>query len=692
MNHRDLLFEIGCEDLPPMQINDAVKGLAAAFHEAAQEARIGHGEIKVFATPRRLAILVEGVAETQEDLEQLRVGPPVAAAFDAEGEPTRALLGFAKGQGVSLDDLTQVTQTRRNKEALYIAAVVRERGQNTRKLLSALLTALPDKLHWPKPMRWGDGQYSFVRPIHWLVALYGREVIRLRYAGVVSGRATYGHRFHSSGALELSEPGEYEETLREHFVIASASKRRAAIQKLTHATAVAAGGYIVKDIGLLNEVTQLVEVLGEFDAAFLELPHKVLKSSMRKHQRYFALVDGDGKMMPNFITVSNTAVRNPAKVAHGNQRVLRARLQDAEFFFREDQKHPFESYTDALKRVTYLEELGSVYDKVTRIETLSGWLCGELGINAERTAAVQRCAHLCKGDLTTRMVGEFPDLQGFIGGEYAHRAGESAAIARGIADHYAPRGATDDVSASPTGAIVGIADRIDSIAGLFSIGRVPTGAADPFGLRRAALGLIRTTINRNYKIHLPALIGVAIDGVAPSLDAEKKRALTGQILSFIHTRIRHFLGTQFPTEVIESVLALGDALEDIPATIARIDALAARYNTPEFEPIGVTFKRAANIIDDSLGLDGVDASLLSDDAEKALAAAIAEAQTVLDEKVDGRDFAAAIDLMVTLRPYVDRFFDDVLVNAKDDAVRSNRHALLRGILSMLGRIADVRRL
>lgn len=704
---RDLLFELGCEDLPPMQIAGALDELANAFCERAAALRLEHGLVHTYATPRRLALLVEGLAESQRDLEETRVGPPVEAAYDKDGNPTRALTGFCRVQGVEPDALVRVTQEKKKgKPAEYVAAVVREPGRPTQELLGGLLAALPLEIHWPRAMRWGRCPQPFARPVHWILARFGSDLVELEFAGVRSGGTTRGHRFHAPAEVEVPTPGDYLQVLREARVLADISERRSRTAELA-AQAVAAhgGGRLREDADLLDEIVQLVEwpvpIVGAFDEDYLELPAEVLITSMRKHQRYFSVSSEEGRMLPRFVTIANTEVKDPEVVAHGNLRVLRARLEDARFFYREDQKRSLEAWHERLARVTYVEGLGSVADKVERIVTVASWLAREIAPgDTALLETVERAAQLCKADLVTGMVQEFPELQGFVGGRYAANAGAPEGVARAIVEHYAPRGASDALPATLAGAIVSIADRIDSIAALFGLGRMPTGAADPFALRRAALGLIRIARERDLRVSLGALVEVACRAVEETANRlgralpVSQRAHRDHIADFVLTRLRNLAILAHPTEVVDAVIAIGERLEDLPAAFLRIEALSAIRDTAEFEPIGITFKRVGNILGEPLPQETVeiDTSLFAHAEETELHRVTVAAAERLGGQLASRDFAGALETLIALRPTVDTFFDAVMVNADDEALRRNRHALLRNVLLLFLRVADVRRL
>ncbi|OIP37417.1 MAG: glycine--tRNA ligase subunit beta [Deltaproteobacteria bacterium CG2_30_63_29] len=703
---KDLLFELGCEDLPPLQIQGALDELVGVFTKQAEGLRLKHGPIQSFATPRRLAFRVSAVAEAQEDLEETKVGPPVAAAYDKDGNPTNAALGFLRGLNLGAQDLFEVTQEKKKgKPAQYIAAKVLETGRPTVELLPELLGSLPGALHWPKAMRWGRCPQAFARPVHWLVGRFGTETIDFEFAGIRSDNKTYGHRFHDNHAVALESPSGYEAALLKLHVNVLPHERSEAILRLAREAAEEVGGHLLEDPVLLDEIVHLVEwpvaVCGTFDEEFLKLPPQVLVTSMRKHQRYFSVVDASGAPMPHFVTIANTIPRSKEVVARGNRRVLRARLKDAEFFFREDQKRSLQEWGEGLDRVTYVEGLGSLADKSQRIAAVASWLAEKLYPHSPNLAAQARAASLlAKADLVTGMVGEFPELQGYMGGRYLLAEGADPAVAAAVGEHYAPKGAQDELPQTVLGALVSIADRVDSIASLFALGRMPSGAADPFALRRAALGVIRIALERDLRFSLKELFDVAVAEVVASatqLGTASKLGepaeVSAKALDFVLTRLRHLAATEHKLDVVDAVLAIGSKLEDLPAIQQRIEALSGIRATAEFEPIAVTFKRVANILGETPPAASIKVNVeLLGDAETVLFERTAAARSLLSEELGRRGFAAALAALVSLRPPVDQFFEDVLVNDPDERVRVNRHCLLRDVLELFNSFADVRRL
>ncbi len=697
---RDLLFEIGCEELPPMQVRGAVEDLANAFAERAAALRLSHGPIERFFSPRRLALRVSQMAERQEDLETTKVGPPAAAAYGADGALTPAALGFLRNLGLGPEAVFTVTQERKKgKAADYIAAQVREEGRPTMDLLGDLLSALPAAIRWGKPMRWAYNPVVFARPVHWLLARFGEEVVACSFAGIASGGSSSGHRFHAPDLFAVATPASYVEALRQQRVLVDPDERRQQILELARQAAREVGGRLREDEGLLDELIHLVEwpvpIVGRFDDDFLALPAEVLVTSMRKHQRYFSVVDADGKTSPFFVAIANTEVRDRGLVARGNARVLRARLQDAAFFFREDRRRPLAQWSKGLERVTYVEGLGSVADKVGRLVGLSEVVAGLWSTPVDRDTVLGAAA-LCKADLVTGMVGEFPELQGVMGATYAAEEGATPALCQAIREHYAPRQSGEAVAESAAGAVLAVVDKLDAMASLFALNRVPTGAADPFALRRAAVGLLRTLLAHEQRWALGAAIASAVaavlehrvaDGLPGATEVEQRLRV------FIEARLRFFLAETHPVEVVDAVTAVGDALADLPGVLGRVQALSELRKSADFEPFAATFKRVSNILSGSTCAGAcVDAALFEVVEEVNLHAALQEVEGEVAGLMQGHHFGQALQRLVALRSQVDLFFDAVLVNCDDAARRENRHALLAAIQNLFNAFADVRRL
>ncbi len=687
----DLLFEIGSEEIPAGFIPPALKQLADDLGKALDDARLTHGEVKAVGTPRRLCVWARKVAPKQADARTEALGPGVQAAFDAEGKPTPAALGFAKSQGVDVAELKRV-QTPKGER---VAALKVEKGQPAAKVLPAILEKLVASLRFRKAMRWGDETVTFARPMRWMAALYAGKALKVRYGNVVSSASTYGHRFKAPKRIPLKgTPDDYLARLRKAFVLADPDERRTAIEKQLAAAARKAGGRIRPDDALLEQVTFLVEhptaVPGEFEASNLELPPEVVVSEQRNHQRYFAVVDEGGELTNRFVAVSGTPVKDPKVARRGYERVLRARLADARFFFEEDRKRRLEDRVADLSRRTYQAKLGSELERTQRIEEIAAALADAAGLGARREA-VRRAARLCKADLGTGMVGEFPELQGIMGGHYARLDGEPAEIAEAIEDHYRPIGASEEMPRGDAGALVGLADRLHQLAGILGVGEKATGAADPFGLRRAAIGVLRLVQGRGYHLSLGAAVDAALASLSGKLKADAG-AVKAQVLDFLRGRVKALWSDEFDTDLVEAVLSAG--FDDVLDARRRLEALAEIKRRADFVPLAVAFKRVANIQEKAQGQGAaeVDPALLRDDAERHLASELARVESDVAGLRGRRDYPGVLRAVAELKPSVDRFFDDVLVMAEDPQLRSNRLALMRRVAGLFADVADFRKI
>nr|BDT34096.1 glycine--tRNA ligase subunit beta [Myxococcus sp. MH1] len=689
---RDLLLEVGAEEIPASFIAPALEDLRRVVTERLADARLEHGEVKVYGTPRRLAVWVRDVADAGKDVVKEVLGPSAKAAFDAQGKPTKAAEKFAEGLKLSVDQLGRA-QTAKGE---YVSARVEEKGRAAADIVPDALHAAVHSINFRKSMRWGDVESSFARPVQWLVALLGGDVVPVVFGDVKSGRVTYGHRFLSPGAVELKAPADYEAALAKANVVADIGKRRAMLVEKVTAAAKAAGGALLEDEGLVDQVTNLVElpspVVGTFEERHLDLPPEVLVQEMKSHQRYFSLVDGAGKLLPKFIAVSNTPVRDEQLSLRGYQRVLRARLADGRFFFDEDRKTPLADRVEKLGRVVWQGQLGTYLEKVERFRSLAVWLAGQTK-RAGESATIERAATLAKADLVTGMVGEFPELQGVMGREYARASGEPDAVALAIFEHYLPRGAEDALPTQDAGALIGIADRLDSLCGIFAIGKVPSGAADPFGLRRACLAIIRLVLGRGYRFSLSAAVDESLRLLAPRLANVKRKAgepaPREQVLEFFRGRLKALWGEQHRTDVVEAVLAAG--FDDLVAAQKRLEALSLIVGRADFQPLAAAFKRVVNIVEKQ-GRDvaggQTQAQKLVDDAEKQLHAAFSHARTSVTGLLQGDDFSGALKEITGLKPVVDTFFDKVMVMAEDKELRENRIRLLTEIGALFNQVAD----
>lgn len=702
MSAADFLVELGTEELPPLALPELEKAFASGIRAGLAEAGVPHGELRSFATPRRLAVLVRALAAMQPAQQLKLKGPPVNAAFDKAGNPTAAATKFAEKCGVAVDTLKRVTEGK--GEFLFFEGS--KAGLSTVSLLPGIVQKSLDALPIPKRMRWGSSGAEFVRPVHWLVLLYGAEVIPAHILDTDAGRATRGHRFMAPSDLPLATPADYETTLREQGkVLADFGIRRAAIREQVVAAAASLNGEALLDDQLLNEVTALVEwpaaITGAYEARFLELPREVLISTLQQHQRYFAVQNSAGKLLPHFITVSNIESRDPAKVRAGNERVVRPRLSDGAFFWSQDRKQTLADRRPALDAVTFQAKLGSIGDKVRRVATLAGEIA--LLIDADRSAAV-RGAELAKCDLLSNMVGEFPELQGIMGRYYATADGEPPEVCAAIDEHYLPRGAGGALPATGAGVAVALADKLDTLAGIFSIGQKPTGTKDPFGLRRAAIGVLRILVEKKIDIDLRALVMRAC-----SLQPVQSGNASVEVWEYMVERLRAYFidaavgesGSRVSTEMFDAVRA-SEPVSPLDFG-ARLHALVTFLALPEAASLTAANKRIANILKKSTSVTPDEAraapvapqvELLREPAEKslyeALAAALPEVERALGKRDKRqRDYEAALAHLAKLRPAVDAFFDGVMVNAEDPALRNNRLALLAQLRGLFTRIADL---
>jgi glycyl-tRNA synthetase beta chain len=683
---KELFLEIGTEEIPAGFLPKAMADIEALIRKELESARLEFVEIKTLATPRRMALFVGGIPAVQPDAEITAMGPAKNIAFGPDGTPSKAAEGFARGQGVDVASLTLVT----TDKGEYVAATRKETGRPTHELLGEILPRLMGNIPFKKSMRWGDFDVRFARPIHWIVALFDGVVVPFSFGPIESGTVSRGHRFMANTTFPVRDFAHYLEECERHFVIPDPAVRKEIIRREIHRTAKAAGGQLLPDEGLLDEVTYLCEypsaVHGTFSPDFLKVPKEVLITSMRSHQRYFSVVDESGKLLSAFITVNNTLTDDPSVVVKGNERVLRARLSDARFFFEEDLKVPLESRVESLKSVVYQQKLGTSHEKMERFRALAEDLAEQL--NPSVKAKASRAAYLCKADLVSGMVGEFPEVQGIMGREYALAQGEDPAVALAIAEHYLPIQAGGDLPTSDIGAIVSMADKLDTICGCFGVGLIPSGSADPYALRRSALGVINIIIEREYRLSLADLIGRAL----ARLEAKLTRPagdVKSDVLEFFRGRFVNLLGDRYPTDAVDAAVSVG--CDDLVDAVARIGALAAFKSRPDFAELAVTFKRVGNIVKEGVDTQ-VDNALFQDPAETDLAANVAKVTIAVKAAVGVRDYVAALTEIATLRGPVDAFFDKVMVMAEDEAVRTNRLALLTSIARLFAGVADFGRI
>ena len=663
---KDLLFEIGAEEIPAGFLPNIIKQLGELATAALAERHIPHGAVKVYATPRRVALLINDVAERGEDVHETHKGPSVSIAYDADGNPTKAAIGFARGKGLDVSELKVVDG--------YIFADTTTAGLDTKEVLSDVLPSLITGLSFPKSMHWGDLEERFVRPVRWLVALFGQDVVPVTFANVTSSNVSRGHRFLGESELTIAEPKDYLDTLTKNFIMIDQDVRRETIRKQLTELAATKGATVVWDEDLLDEVTFLVEystaLCGTFDESYLALPSDCIITPMKDHQRYFPMVDSKGKLLPMFLTVRNGDSKSLEVVAAGNERVLRARLDDAKFFFNEDRKTPLADRYEALTKIVFQEGLGNLKDKTERLLTLVAVLAKEVGF--ADIATLERATHLAKTDLTTGMVSEFTELQGIMGKEYALLDGETPAVGEAIFEQYLPRFAGDILPTTDAGRILSIVDKVDTIVATFSRGLIPTGSQDPYALRRQTIGIINILMDSKWSLSMRSIWVKAMEllGVA----ADKQEELLGQLENFFILRLKNILLEQgMPYQVVDIVLSQDTV------TVALAEGLGQALTAnrlDENEPLMQAYTRIFNMVKD-VTFTGVDESLLKEDSEQALYKAALPVYTTNRKALEAGDYVKAVSLAESLVPYIETFFEHVMVMDKDEAVKYNRLQLLR---------------
>jgi len=690
----DFLVEIGTEELPPKALLELSQAFVSGLKAALLQAGLVHGDVHPYATPRRLAIWVKRLAARQPEQNLKRRGPAVSAAFDAAGAPTRAALAFAQSCGVAVEALQKLEEAKGS----FLYFIGTKPGVDAVTLLPGMVQSALDALPIPKRMRWGAGSAEFVRPVHWLVMLYGKDVVPATLLDTVSGNLTHGHRFLAPQPLRIASPGSYARLLNTRgYVVADFAERREKIRLLAKNQADELGGRALFDAELLDEVTALVEwpvpVAGRFDARYLELPREVLISTLQDHQRYFPVEDAQGVLMPWFITMSNIESREPQKVREGNERVVRPRLADAAFFFEQDRKQPLAQRRAGLDSVTFQAKLGSLGDKTRRLHTLAGEIAAAMHV--DRTSA-ERAAELCKCDLLTAMVGEFPELQGIMGRYYALIDEEPQEVADAIREHYLPRSAGDALPMTNAGMALALADKLDTLAGIFAIGQKPSGTRDPFGLRRAAIGVLRMLIERRLDLDLRGLLerAVALQPVtaARTVDAVYDYILERLRAYYLEGAGRAAAASAISTEMFDAVLATQPrSLLDFDA---RLQALAAFLQLPEAASLTAANKRIANILRKADGAPraAVDVAILQAPAEVRLFDAMRALAGAVSTSAAQREYTASLGHLAQLRNVVDTFFDEVMVMDPDARLRANRLALLEELRALFAGVADLSRL
>ncbi len=680
MSALDFLVELGTEELPPKALKTLGESFLAGIEKGLKAAGLGYRGARYYAAPRRLAVLVEQLATEQPDRTVNLDGPPVQAAFDAEGNPTQAALGFAKKCGVELSAIDQSGP--KLKFSQHIP------GQRAYTLLPGIVQNSLNELPIPKRMRWGARKTEFVRPSQWLVMLFGDQIVDCEILAQKANRFSRGHRFHANHEVRISAPAMYAQELRAAYVIADIAERREQIAKRIEQLAAEQQGSAIVPPALLDEVSALVEwpvpLVCSFEERFLEVPQEALITTMQDNQKYFCLLDADGKLLPRFITVANVESKDPTQIISGNEKVVRPRLTDAEFFFKQDKKQPLEAFNQRLANVVFQAQLGTVYDKAQRVSALAGFIAGRIGGDAKRGA---RAGLLSKCDLASEMVGEFPEMQGIAGYYYALNDGEPEDVALALNEQYMPRGAGAELPSTLTGAAVALADKLDTLVGIFGIGMLPTGSKDPYALRRAALGVLRILIEKGLELDLGATVEFAVRQYGSKV---KAAGLAPQVLEFIFDRLRaRYEDEGVDVSVYQAVRAV-NPLSPLDFD-QRVQAVQAFRKLPEAEALAAANKRVSNLLSKADGqvASSIEAHYFDTPAEFTLNAAIQKADNAVQPLAQSRQYREALAQLASLRTPVDAFFEAVLVNAEDPKVRANRYALLARLRGLFLGVADI---
>jgi len=680
MSALDFLVELGTEELPPKALKTLGESFLAGVEKGLKAAGLSYSGARYYAAPRRLAVLVEQLATEQPDRTVNLDGPPVQAAFDAEGNPTQAALGFAKKCGVELAAIDQSGP--KLKFSQHIP------GQRAYTLLPGIVENSLNELPIPKRMRWGARKTEFVRPSQWLVMLFGDQIVDCEILAQKANRFSRGHRFHANHEVRISAPAMYAQELRAAYVIADAAERREQIAKRIEQLAAEQQGTAIVPPALLDEVSALVEwpvpLVCSFEERFLEVPQEALITTMQDNQKYFCLLDANGKLLPRFITVANVESKDPAQIVSGNEKVVRPRLTDAEFFFKQDKKQPLEAFNQRLANVVFQAQLGTVYDKAQRISALAGFIAGRIGGDAKRGA---RAGLLSKCDLASEMVGEFPEMQGIAGYYYALNDGEPEDVALALNEQYMPRGAGAELPSTLTGAAVALADKLDTLVGIFGIGMLPTGSKDPYALRRAALGVLRILIEKGLELDLGATVEFAVRQYGGKV---KAAGLAPQVLEFIFDRLRaRYEDEGVDVSVYQAVRAV-NPMSPLDFD-QRVQAVQAFRTLPEADALAAANKRVSNLLSKADGqiASGIEAHYFDTPAEFALNAAIQKADNAVQPLAQSRQYREALAQLASLRTPVDDFFANAMVNAEDPKVRANRYALLARLRGLFLGVADI---
>lgn len=684
MAKRDLLLEIGLEEMPARFVTDSINQLASKVEKWLEEKKVPHGGISAFSTPRRLAVLVKDVSETQEDIHEEAKGPARKIAQNEAGEWSKAAVGFSRGQGMDVDDI--YFKEINGIEYAHVNKFIK--GAETASILPELKD-IAESLTFPKNMRWADRDMRYVRPIKWIMALFGQDVIPFEIAGVPASNWTLGHRFLGE-KVELTEPAEYEKSLLGQFVLVNAEERKSGIRSQIERLAEENNWVITVDEDLLEEVTNLVEyptaLFGKFEEEFLEIPEEVLITSMKEHQRYFPVKSAEGKLLPYFVTVRNGDHNHLEQVAKGNEKVLRARLADAAFFYQEDQKMDIESALQKLGSIVYHEEIGTLAEKVERVRKLANELAESLSLNPEEKKTVDRAAEISKFDLVSQMVYEFPELQGFMGEKYAAQKGEDAAVAKAINEHYMPRNAEDSAPESNEGAVLAVAEKLDTISSFFAIGMIPSGSQDPYALRRQAAGIVQILAVKGWKLELEEVIKKSLALVKESgVGKKEEEQVYDELLSFFKLRIKHTLQERsIRYDIIDAVLS--GKIGSMASLIKRAEVLNAHKGEDGFKESMEALSRVLNIASKAEHPAAVDQGLFENKEETELYSRFLEVSAKIGNGVEEEEYYM---LLVSMRPEIGAYFENTMVMADNTALKENRLSMMAEIASLIQAFAKV---
>jgi len=680
---KELLFEIGTEEIPAGFVGPALTAMGDLCKDLLGVYRIDAGPITTLGTPRRLVLVVADVAEGQRPETVEKIGPPVSVCLGPDGKPNEKAVGFAKGQGVAGEDLKRV----KTDKGEYMAAVREDKGRPTLEVLPELLTRLISDIPFKKSMRWMDLPVRFVRPVHWVVAVFGGDVVPLTFGNITASNLTRGHRFHAPQPVPVNDFADYREKVKKAFVIVDPDERRATIERQVAEVAASCGGNVLSDQGLIDEIVYLTEypvaAAGIIPEKYLVLPKDVMVTAMRSHQRYFSVVNDKGQIVPRFITVNNTKASDIETVMRGNERVLAARLEDARFYFEDDLKTTLADRVEALKSVVVHSKLGTSYDKVMRFQKLAGWLADRLA--PAKKDDILSAAYLAKADLDTGMVAQFPTLQGTVGREYALREGIKPEVAAAISEHYLPQGAKDPLPEGIEGTMVSLADKMDTVCGFFGVGQTPTGAADPYALRRNTIAILNIIMGKGLRLSLPEFIDASIDGLSGKIT--KTPAQTkADVIEFFRGRFAGILaGEGYPADVVDAVLSVW--MDDAVSSRKRTEALSRWKSRAEFGDLAGSVKRVANILKGK-ETGAPNESLLGADVERKLLAAYKQARGKIDALIAGEDYDSVMETLLTLKGPIDEFFEGVMVMDKDEKIRDSRLALLALVRSLFMELGD----